>query len=166
LKSQPNHLWERAELYGYSFFEEGICVYLIYGVVPINRYEEAEFDNKYIQMTTFFKDYEIIGYVNLHRITREEKQPEGCYVFYEANEAMQEFLLSRKEENKLKEEVSRFPSKTSKSIARNMIRGRLVQKLLLSMLLLTAALATVIINHYREMSEFAVMAAKAIQEIR
>lgn len=157
LKKQIKEEPLRAVMYGKAFREEEDNIYLIYGITPVE--EEA---------SSFFESYEMLGYVNLGNSESGRSGLDGCYVFYEANEAMQEYLLAQNrqnmpwEEQACLDEENKRREKTDKPSA----FIKLIQKLLLSTLLFVVVAAASAINQYDSMCEFAVMVARATQEIR
>ncbi len=156
LKKQVGNTPIQAAIYGKAFRKEEGHVYLIYGVVPTE-------DEAY----PFFSDYEMLGYVNLCDSGSSGEELDGCYVFYEANDAMQEYLLSQNRQNMLQEEQLFGDEKTKDSDDKGKASAivRLIQKLLLTVILLLTVVAVTAINHYENMCEFALMVAKATQSI-
>lgn len=161
LKIQAENGQVRAAIFGNTFVRDGMQIYLIYGVV---RMQDGE-----LQGESFFTEHEKLGFVSLHRSKDNEKQPDGCYVFYEPNEAMQEYLLAEKQIAAgldLQRSVTNVYKRHKRNIVRGFVRSKVLQKLFLGIMLFVTAVAASAINHYEEMREFAIIAAKAIQEIR
>ena len=167
LKNKCNVLPVRAALYGNSFKKDNIRYYFVYGACCVTGEGEGKSSAEHCDKQ-FFGDYELIGYVNLYRKGEMPGEKQGCYIFYENNEAMQNYLLSCKAEQS---ECVRKPLQAmdgQEKYCEECI-GYLKEasrKILLGMLVVIAAVAVATINHYDRIYEFAAMAIKAAQEIR
>lgn len=155
LKQQAIEEPMRAAMYGRTFQKEGKCIYLIYGVAPIEDMADS-----------FFSDYKLLGYVNFGQSRDEIKQQKGCYVFCENNDAMQEYLLAKQKKQDFVKGQDSYVETKRRDGDRIFIITQMIQKLLLTIMLLIAVMTVVIINHYDRMCEFAMMIAKAAQQIR
>lgn len=152
LKKQEKNVPMRVAMYGKAFRKEEGHVYLIYGVAPAEAEAHA-----------FFRDYEMLGYINLCNLDNSREGQNGCFVFYETNAAMQEYLLSRNREG-VPQEVAFFykeETNSDKEKGRASAIVRLIQKLLLSVALLLVVVAVTTINRYNDMCGFVIMVAKA-----
>ena len=93
LKKEKNSLPVRVALYGHAFCRENIHYYLIYGASGV--VEEMENGRNQEEIgKQFFVGYSLIGYVNIYEKQNLPGTEEGCYIFYESNEAMQNYMLS------------------------------------------------------------------------
>lgn len=153
LKREKSSLPVRVALYGHAFCRENIHYYLIYGASGIVEEMENGRDQEEIGKQ-FFAGYRLIGYVNIYEKQKLPGAEEGCYIFYESNEAMQNYMLSCfKRKEKLKEE-----EKSALSFIRE-----LLCKTFLGLTVMLAAVAVVTIDNYRCMYDFTVMAARVLQ---
>lgn len=169
LKRQAENKQIRAALYGNTFSKEGMRFYLIYGIVHEQEENDKQTMTAGLRGEALFSEYEKLGFVNLYRKNREMQQLDGCYVFYETNEAMQEYLLAERKSrpnDEISERTAELYRKNKRNVARGFFRNEILQKLFLGVMLLVAAIAASVINHYEGIREFVVMAAKAAQEIR
>lgn len=157
LKNLSGERYMQAAMYGKMFLKEGGHVYLIYGIALVE--DDAQ---------SFFEEYELLGYVNLHSFENKGDTQSGCFIFYEANDAMQEYLLSKEKQRMVLQEQVLCNQKLQKDKGQHRLfaMGKLIQKLLLLGMLLLVVAAVTGINHYEGMCEFAVMAEKATQQIR
>lgn len=158
LKKKGQALPVRAALYGHAFSREGIHFYLIYGASDIVGEMERNRNQDEIQRT-FFPEYPLIGYVNLYPGQKVPGTEKGCYIFYESNEAMQNYMVScyqRKSGIRRTVEAKRNSGFT--------YMKELLQKVFLGIMMLISAVAITVINNYSCMYDFTVMAARALQE--
>lgn len=99
LNGEKGFFPRRVALYGYTYRKENRNFYFIYGAASV--IEELECCRTQEQIKKeYFEDYELIGFVNLYG--KSENLPgkkDGYYVFYEANESMQKYLLTFYEVN-------------------------------------------------------------------
>ena len=90
----------RAALYGYALQKEESHIYLIYGVSHIAAELQQGMSQEQIQ-EMFFSEYELIGYVNLYAgqtlfenpASQDSSGKAGFFIFYENNEAMQDYMI-------------------------------------------------------------------------
>lgn len=151
----------RVALYGHAFSKENKNFYLIYGASCIMEELENGRDQEEIRKK-FFDGYSLIGYVNIYDKQEITETENGCYIFYEANVPMQNYMLScyeRKSKAVIKDENS-----TESNIGADFYRN-LIQKILLGFAAIIAAIAVMTISNYNGMYDFAMMAASALQEV-
>lgn len=138
----------RAALFGHVIQKENLCCYLIYGASCV--VEELEYGRNEEQVQKeFFADYELIGYVNITK--RKQAVPEvgkGYFVFYESNEAMQNYLSFCY--------IREKRGKKKRSYTKDMLRQIFT---LICVLVLATAVCTV--NDYDKMYGFLEMTGKA-----
>ena len=115
----------------------------------------------------YFKDYSLIGYINLYNGVKLPGEKEGCFVFYDKNEAMQNYLLSCYEKHdrmeKREELKTVIPEKNDLLWENRRFISCFFQKFLLSVMLLIATASVAIINQYQQMQDFVMTAAKAVR---
>ena len=152
----------RVALFGHVCRKENRKFYLIFGAASV--IDELEYGRNEEQVRKeFFEDYELIGYVNIYAKGREMPgKKEGCYIFYEKNEPMQNYLLSCYEQ-KNKEQGSGKKTRKSgrkggqpssiKSTAKSFFYGGCV---------ILLAIAVTTINDYNKMHGFVESAGRAI----
>lgn len=172
LKSKKENLPVRAALYGLTFCKENIRFYFVYGVSCVIEELENGMTQEQIART-YFADYQLIGYANLYHKEELPEEKEGCYVFYETNEAMQNYLIycNGRQEKASQDEVQVQKQSAQMQGTRHgqdyfLFLKELLWKFLLGIMVLVAAVAVSGVNHYDGICEFAIMAAKAVQEIR
>ena len=158
LKKKEPGLPIRAALYGHAFSREGVHFYLIYGASDIMGEMERGRKQEEIQKT-FFPEYGLIGYVNLYPRQKLPGTDKGCCIFYESNEAMQNYMVSCYQ-NKA---GIRKVMETKESSGFSYIK-ELLQKAFLGIMAVLSAIAITIINNYSCMYDFTMMAARALQE--
>lgn len=92
LRGETDLLPLRAALFGHVIKKDNTCCYLIYGACCV--VEELEYGRNEEQVRKeFFEDYELIGYVNVNRSkTLVPGKDKGYFIFYESNEAMQNYM--------------------------------------------------------------------------
>ena len=168
LKKKKNSLPVRVALYGHAFSRENIHYYLIYGASAIVEEMEKGRDQEEIRKT-FFEDYSLIGYVNIYEKQELPGTKEGCYVFYEANEAMQNYLIScykrkdrYKDNDKTKFQSPNIKGKTDWKPIHIYIR-ELLEKAFLCLTVLLTAVAVSAIDNYSCMYDFVMMTVRALQ---
>lgn len=170
LKKEQHGIPVRVALYGHAFNRENIHYYLIYGASCIVEEMENGRDQEEVKKT-FFDQYSLIGYVNIYGKQELTGVEDGCCIFYESNEAMQNYMLScYKRKNELKENKEAKPSILSKKrkaggkFAFAYIKGML-KKTFLCLTLMIAAVAAAAIGNYKCMYDFTMMAARALQAV-
>ncbi len=174
LKSKQMNFPVRVALYGHAFRKEEKQFYLIYGASGVLEEMERGHRQEWIEQE-YFKDCSLIGHMNLYSGTELPGEREGCFIFYDKNEAMQNYLIScyqyqkQKAETKSSEE-SLQKEKVFLAAGRSTEGGSsffryLAEKLLFVVLIVMAAASVTIINRYQQMHDFMIMAAKAVQII-
>lgn len=161
LKKENNKFPVRVALYGHAFHKEQKRFFLIYGASCVIEELECGREQEQIQKD-FFEEYTLIGYMNLYNNQELPGEKEGCYIFYEVNEPMQNYLISCYE-RKNKRNIQEKTAKTEKKYS---FWDNLLQKVFFMLMTILAAVSVITINHYERMHEFVIMAAKAMQEIR
>lgn len=176
LKSEQRNFPVRVALYGHAFHKEEKQFYLIYGVSSVIDEMERGRNQEHIGQE-YFEDCSLIGYMNLYSGVQLPGEKEGCYVFYDKNEAMQSYLISCYEYKKREEENKRSRERSGKENNSYPVhdRGReaksvsfwsgLIEKILFLLLVIITATSVVTINQYQQMHDFAVMVAKATRII-
>ena len=93
LKAEKKNLPLRAALFGHVYHKENQTFYLVYGAVSI--VDELAYGRSEEQVRKeYFEEYELIGYVNIYGNKQElPGKKDGYYIFYDKNEAMQNYLL-------------------------------------------------------------------------
>lgn len=159
LKKKEQGLPIRAALYGRAFSREDIHFYLIYGASSIAEEMERGRKQEEIQKI-FFRGYSLIGYVNLYPKQKLPGTEEGCYIFYETNEAMQNYMISCYQYG------SRGRSRKEAEAKRNPVftyMKEILRKAFLGITAILSAAAITIINNYSCMYDFTMMAVRALQ---
>lgn len=149
----------RAALYGHAFCREGQNFYLIYGASCVMEELENGRDQDEIQKL-FFDSYRLIGYVNIYDRQEIADEKDGCYIFYESNEAMQSYMLSCYE-RKSKRDAGEKKAETKSNAG---FWKRLIQNILLGCAALIAAVAVASICDYADLCGFTLAAARVLQE--
>lgn len=150
----------RAALYGYALQKGESHIYLIYGVSHIAADLQQGRSQEQIR-EMFFREYELIGYVNLYAgqtlfenpVFQDPSGKAGFFIFYENNEAMQNYMIF------CSKRKQRIPESGRKHGKWNV----LFEFLLLGILILLTATASLTIGDYAAMWEFALTAARALQ---
>lgn len=170
LKKEKNSLPVRVALYGHAFCRENIHYYLIYGASGIVEEMENGRDQEEIGKH-FFGEYSLIGYVNIYEKQSLPGTEEGCYIFYESNDAMKNYMLScfkrkNKPGEKEKIEAKRCEKKQSGEgrFSFSCIR-ELLWKTFLSLMVMLTATAVTAIDNYRCMYDFTIMAVRVLQVV-
>lgn len=169
LKKEKHGLPVRVALYGHAYSREDIHFYLIYGASCIVDEMEKGRDQDEIRQN-FFDEYSLIGYVNIYEKQKLPGAEEGCCIFYETNEAMQNYMIScyrakdkAGEEKETAPRLMRFKRKREEASVYLYIK-ELLQKVFLSITAILAAVAVAIISNYNCMYDFTMMAVRALQE--
>lgn len=156
LKAEKKNLPLRAALFGHVYHKENQTFYLVYGAVSI--VDELAFGRSEEQVRKeYFEEYELIGYVNIYGNKQElPGKKDGYYIFYEKNEAMQNYLLFCYRQMKRKgigsnETTSRF---SIREVFKRLIYG-------VSIIILSIAVTT--INDYKKMYGFVETAGRAAE---
>lgn len=167
----------RAALYGHALQKGENHIYVIYGVSHIAAELEQGRSQEQIR-EMFFSEYELIGYVNLYAgqtlfenpASQDSSGKAGFFIFYENNEAMQNYMISC---NRRKQREQRELCAADEH-AKEKVRGRRSRKrlqkepifleaLMLVILILLAATASLTIGDYTAMRDFVFTAARALQ---
>lgn len=150
----------RVALYGQACRNEQKKYFFVYGAARVIEELEQGRDEEQVRCE-FFPEYDLIGYVNIYG-DREQlpDKREGYFIFYENNEAMQNYLVSCYERGKKQREdtIASDFSKTALpfpmwEILKNLLYGCII-------VLLTIAVTT--INDYHKISGFAEAVSRAI----
>lgn len=151
----------RVALYGHAFCKENQNFYLIYGASCIMEELENGRDQDEIKKL-FFDSYDLIGYVNIYDRQEIADGKDGCYLFYESNESMQNYMIScyeRKNKTPVREKETEKGRNTG-------LLKKLFQNILLGCAAVIVALAVAAIGSYGGMHDFALTAARALQETK
>lgn len=93
LKKEKEIFPLRVALFGRTYRKGDRNFYLVYGASCVIDELECGRDEEQVRKE-YFKEHELIGYVNIYGKNHElPGKKEGYYVFYEKNEAMQNYLL-------------------------------------------------------------------------
>lgn len=150
----------RAALYGHTCSKNQKQYYFIYGAADVIEELEAGRNEEEIR-EKYFSRYELIGYVNLYGQEKPHAdKKEGCYIFYETNEAMQDYMVSCYERKKQKPEHTIKAEK--KEEEKDSFWIKFLQKLIYGFLIIILAVAVITIDDYNKMHEFTEIAARAI----
>ncbi len=165
-KNSQVHFPTRVALYGHAFQKEDKQFYLIYGASGV--IEEMERGRSQDDIgKEFFEDYSLIGYINMYHGVKLPGEKDGCFVFYDKNEAMQSYLLSCYEKNtrmeKNEEIKAMVPEKCELPWENKRFISCFFQKFLLSVMILIATASVTIINQYQQMQDFVMTAARAVR---
>ena len=176
LGEKSNGLPVRAALYGHAFTREEKRFFLIYGASHVVEELQDGRTQEQIQRD-FFPEYSLIGYVNIYP-GRRLSEKDGYFVFYEANEPMQNYLVScyKKRQKQTRQEALTAQAEEEKKESRAVFQkrifpgtffdrvGEVLKKALLFFLTVLAAASVLTISNYAGMHDFTRMAAQAIQE--
>lgn len=167
LKRRKEGLPLRAALFGHTCNKNGNNFYFIYGAACTSDELQKGRDEEAVR-ALFFPDSELIGYVNINGEDLQSfGRKEGCCIFYDTNEPMQNYLLScynrEGEENVtvLEKEELKSVWKTQKTPG-DLWTGNFIKKFLCLLLVLILAIAVTTIDEYREIYGFVETAKKAV----
>lgn len=155
----------RAALFGHVIRKENTCSYIIYGASCV--VEELGYGRNEEQIRKeFFEDYELIGYVNITKSKQPVPEPDkGYFIFYEPNEAMQNYLSfcyqrekKERQKDRLIEDFTPSFQGKGKVCARERI-GHIFNLILVLIL----AMAVCAVNDYDKMYGFVEMAGEAVR---
>ncbi len=153
LKSDDEKLPIRVALFGHIYQNESRNFYMVYGAASVIDELANGRDEEQIRKE-FFEDYELIGYVNIYGNKQEwPGKKNGYYIFYETNEPMQNYLVSRFEREKRKSDTI---EKTSFSI------GEAIRKFFYGACIILLTIAVTAINDYSKMYGFVEIIDKAV----
>lgn len=168
LREETDLLPLRAALFGHVVRKENACYYMIYGACCV--VEELGYGRNEEQVRKeFFEDYELIGYVNISKGKQAVPgKDKGYFVFYESNEAMQNYLSfcyerKRKKGNKRKEAVTAGFSLDCWQKGKMGQVGDTSGQIFMLVCILVLAMAVCSINNYEKMSGFVEMAGEAVR---
>lgn len=162
LKKERIRLPLRVALYGHAFSKDDKQFYLIYGASNVVAEMENGISQERIRKL-FFKDYSLIGFVNIYDKKELPQSGDGCYVFYESNEAMQNYLVScYKRKDKFSRQEKEFPVTLT---GKPFLLVEFLRKIGLGAIIIIAAVAVTAIDKFEKMHEFAVMVVHAMQGV-
>ena len=163
LQAKTDILPLRAALFGHVIQKENACYYMIYGASSI--VEELEYGRNEEQIRKeFFEDYELIGYVNIIKNKRPVPEPgKGYFVFYESNEAMQNYLTFCYEREKKKKKKDGMIEDFMKPCQekRRAYAGEMIRQVVVLACVIILAIAVCAVNDYDKMSGFVEMTGEA-----
>ncbi len=167
LKKHEDIAGRRAVLYGQIYRKEQQKFYFIYGAACVAEKFIKDRDEEQIR-ETFFPEWEKIGYVNVHDEKAEQTGKKSGYcIFYDANEGMQNYLLSCYN-RETAEDVSAEEKEELKDIwisgqRKDRAFGRkFIQKFLCVLVILFLGIAITTIDEYHEMYGFVEAAKRAV----
>ncbi len=145
----------RVALFGHVYHRERRNFYLVYGAAcVVDELEKGK--NEEQVRKEFFWEYELIGYVNIYGNTQDfPGKREGYFIFYEKNEAMQNYLIACYG-GKRREAGAPAGKRPPFSFA------EMVKKLLYGECMVILALAVTTINDYHKMYDFVETAHRAV----
>lgn len=162
LKKERISLPLRVALYGHAFSGDGKEIYLIYGASNIVEEMENGRSQECIQ-EKYFHEYSLIGFVNIYDKKELPKTGDGCFVFYESNEAMQNYLVScykrRDKPSARKKEM------TSAREGKSFLWMELLRKIGLGAMIIIVATAVTVVDSYDKLYDFASLVARAVQGV-
>lgn len=166
LKKEAGVLPGRAALFGHVYHKNNRNFYMIYGAASVIGGLERGRDEEQVRKE-FFRDYELIGYVNIYAKGRElPGKKEGCYIFYEKNEPMQNYLLSCYEQKNQGRKNTRAQKKGGRKDSRLFSIKNTAKKIFYGGCIIILAIAVTTINDYNKMHEFVESAGMAIDFCR
>ncbi len=149
----------RAALFGHVIRKENAYCAMIYGASRV--VEELEYGRNEEEIRKeFFEDYELIGYVNI--VKNKQAVPEkgkGYFIFYESNEAMQNYLsfcYEREKKAKKKDKLNgdfTYPCQGKRKVC----VGNLTRQIFTLAGVLILATAVCAVNDYDKMHVCVVM---------
>lgn len=168
LRGETDLLPLRAALFGYTIKKDNTLCYMIYGACCV--VEELEYGRSEEQVRKeFFEDYELIGYVNVNKSKKVVPgKDKGYFIFYEANEAMQNYLsfcYRRKKKKGDSRKGAAMPG-FSAGLSRGKVIGPVkdaVRQIFTLACVLVLAMAVCAINSYDKMNGFVEMTDEAIR---
>ncbi|MDE7248691.1 MAG: hypothetical protein K2N82_02155 [Lachnospiraceae bacterium] len=157
----------RAALFGHVIRKENTCYYMIYGASCV--VEELEYGRNEEQVRKeFFEDYELIGYVNIIKNKQPVPEPgKGYFVFYESNEAMQNYLsfcYEREKKTKKKIGLTEDFIKPCQE-KRRACAGEMIRQVVTLACVIILAMAVCAVNDYDKMSGFVEMTGEAARRL-
>lgn len=169
----------RVALFGHAFRKEDRKFYLIFGAASV--IDELEYGRNEEQVRReYFEEYELIGYVNIYGNKQKMPGPkDGYYIFYDRNEAMQNYLIfcyerSEKHGDGEKDKADKGNKKETEDTgktAEELIHlhrkhslfsiGDMIKRLIYGSCVIILALAVSAINDYHKMYGFVEMTGRA-----
>lgn len=155
----------RAALFGHVIRKENACCYMIYGASCV--VEELEYGRNEEQVREeFFEDYELIGYVNImkNKQTIPEKG-KGYFIFYESNEAMQNYLsfCYEREKKRTQKDQPVLNFADSRRENRRMCARDVIRQIFTLIGVFVLATAVCAVNNYDKMYGFVETTGEAAQ---
>ena len=158
----------RVALFGHVCRKENRKFYLIFGAASV--IDELEYGRNEEQVRKeYFEEYELIGYVNIYG--NKQKLPgskEGYYIFYDKNEAMQNYLIFCYERSRKYEDGKTDKDKTTEKLIHLHRKhsffsvGDLFKRLIYGSCIIILTIALSAINDYNKMYGFVEMAGRAV----
>ncbi len=157
----------RVALFGHVCQKDNRKCYLIFGAASV--IDELEYGRNEEQVRKeYFEKYELIGYVNIYG--NRQKVPgakEGYYIFYDKNEAMQNYLIFCYEksgkymgkEADRKQKSEKFSHLCRKHSAFSI--GNMIKRLIYGSCIIILTIAVTAINDYHKMYGFVEMTGRA-----
>lgn len=153
LKLDSEKLPIRVALFGHIVQNESRKFFMVYGAASVID-ELANGKNEEQVRKEFFEEYELIGYVNIYGNKQEwPGKKNGYYIFYEANESMQNYMLACFERKK---KQAAPVEKTAFSIS------EAIRKLFYGACIIILTIAVTTINDYDKMHGFVEAADRAV----
>ena len=158
----------RAALFGRVQQKESKCYYFVYGASCV--VDELTYGRNENQVREeFFPEYELIGYVNIYRDRQIlPDKNKGYFVFYESNEAMQNYLISCYQRENDKEQGEFVSARASSGaqlhaagVGKLSTIGNVLKKILYSVCVMILTIAVISINDYDKMYGFVETAQRA-----
>ena len=167
LKAHEEGAGCRAVLYGQIYEKEQQKFYFIYGAACVAEEFIKDRDEEQIR-EDFFPEWDKIGYVNVHDEKSEQTGKRSGYcIFYDANEEMQNYLLSCYNRENV-EDVSIEEKEELKNIwisgqqKDRVLGSKFIQKCLCVLIILFLGVAITTIDEYHEMYGFVEAAKRAV----
>lgn len=173
LKREKEAFPLRVALFGHACRKENRKFYLIFGAASVIDELEDGRDEEQVRKE-FFEEYELIGYVNIYGNKQKlPGQKEGYYIFYDKNEAMQNYLIfcyekTRKHGNGTEDKGEK---EGKEKTAEKMIHlhrkrsffsiGDMIKRLIYGCCVIILAIAVSAINDYNKMYGFVEMTGRA-----
>lgn len=168
LKAKKEVFPLRVALFGHVCRKEDRKFYLIFGAASV--IDELEYGRNEEQVRKeYFEEYELIGYVNIYG--NKQKLPsakEGYYIFYDKNEAMQNYLIFCYEKNRKHEGGKEDKEKTTEKLIHLHKRhsffsiGDIIKRLIYGGCIILLAVAVSAISDYNKMYGFVEMTGRAV----
>lgn len=155
----------RAALFGHVIRKENTCSYMIYGASSV--VEELEYGRNEEQVRKeFFEDYELIGYVNIIKNRQPVPEPgKGYFIFYESNEAMQNYLSFCYERGKKRKNKDRRIGDSTAFFRgkKGVCAGERLRQIFTLVVIFILAMAVCAVNDYDKMYGFVEMTGEAVR---